>query len=160
MEFQTFQGPWGVPQWSNFSKNDSKPSTIPRIKKSLTFQPQKITLKLIYGGFPIGGLKRPPCQIGLIFWRNYFLKNFHFNAKVFLNYLLDRQTDRQTDRREDRKKERQTEKRKDRQNGSLKVRRTDISREGQKEEQKGQTERGGIFASLYTIIKNKMGSIF
>ena len=60
MDFETFWGPWGVPQWNFFSKNGSKPSTIPRIKKSLTFGPQKITLKLIYGRFPLGGAEKAP----------------------------------------------------------------------------------------------------
>ena len=30
------------------------------IKKSLTFGPKKITLKLIYGRFPLGGAEKPP----------------------------------------------------------------------------------------------------
>ena len=53
--FLNFSGALGGPPVKFFSKNGSKPSTIPRIKKSLTFGPQKITLKLIYGRFPIGG---------------------------------------------------------------------------------------------------------
>ena len=31
-----------------------------RVKKSLTFGPQKITLKLIYGCFPLGGAEKAP----------------------------------------------------------------------------------------------------
>ena len=61
-----FGGLGGSPSEFFFSKNGSKSSTITRIKKSLSFGPQKITLKLIYGCIPIGGLKRPPCQIWLM----------------------------------------------------------------------------------------------
>ena len=42
------------------------PPPYGRVKKSLTFRPQKITLKLIYGRFLLGGAeKAPPSQIGL-----------------------------------------------------------------------------------------------
>ena len=64
--FLNFFGALGGPPVKNFSKKGSKSSTITRIKKWLTFETQKITLKLIYGCFPIGGAgKAPPCQIGL-----------------------------------------------------------------------------------------------
>ena len=57
--FKLFRG-LGGPPMKKFSENGSKPSTIPRIKKSLTFGPQKITLKLIYGCFPLGGAEKAP----------------------------------------------------------------------------------------------------
>ena len=56
--FLNFSGALGVPLWKQISKNGSKPSTITRIKKSLTFGPQKITLKLIYRCFPLGGAEK------------------------------------------------------------------------------------------------------
>ena len=76
-------GFFGPPPYVPFSKNGSKPSTIPRIKKSLTFGPQKITLKLIYGRFPLGGAeKAPPCQIGLYLYNIIIKKHNNNNAEA------------------------------------------------------------------------------
>ena len=53
MDFETFWGPWGVSQQEKFAKSGFKASTINMIKKSLTFAPFKITLKIIFGRFPL-----------------------------------------------------------------------------------------------------------
>ena len=44
----------------NCEQKEAMNMTSTMIKKSLTFGPQKITLKLIYGHFPLGGAEKAP----------------------------------------------------------------------------------------------------
>ena len=91
--FLNFWGILGGHPVNLFFQNDFKPSTITGIKKSLTFWPQKIIIKLIYSCFPFGGAdKAPPPQIGLKFYRNIF-KDCYLKTslkwKMILHMLLD-----------------------------------------------------------------------
>ena len=70
MDFETFWGPWGVSQQEKFAKSGFKASTINMIKKSLTFAPFKITLKIIFGRFPLG---TPMPQIVFRYNKNLFI---------------------------------------------------------------------------------------
>ena len=56
----------------------------------MTFGPQKITLKLIYGFFPLGGAeKAPPPQIGLKAKQRLSLNaTYDYSLKVFPNRII------------------------------------------------------------------------
>ena len=72
MDFETFWGPWGISQQEKFAKSGFKASTINMIKKSLTFAPFKITLKIIFGRFPLH-LGTPMPQIVFRYNKNLFI---------------------------------------------------------------------------------------
>ena len=60
MPFLNLSGALGGPSEKNFCQKGFQTLNHNKMKKSLTFGPKKITLKLICGCFPLGGAKKAP----------------------------------------------------------------------------------------------------